>query len=179
MIRIVKQNTRQMGQLIDDLLNFSRLGRLPVQLKPINMNDLFNEVIHEQLAAVKRERIEFRIGTLEKAKCDGSLIRHVLSNLISNAIKYSRNKEHAIIEIGSEKKPFETVYYVKDNGSGFDMRYADKLFNVFHRLHKPTEFEGTGVGLAIVQRVISKHGGQVWAEAEVNKGATFYFSLPS
>jgi light-regulated signal transduction histidine kinase (bacteriophytochrome) len=179
MIRIVKMNTRQMGQLIDDLLNFSRLGRLPVQLKPTNMNDIFNEVIREQLSFVASDRIEFRIDTLEKVKCDSNLMRHVVSNLLSNAIKYSRNRERAIIEIGSEKTQFETVYFVKDNGSGFDMRYAEKLFDVFQRLHKPTEFEGTGVGLAIVHRVISKHGGRVWANAEVDKGATFYFSLPS
>jgi PAS domain S-box-containing protein len=178
LIGVVKSNTRQMGQLIDDLLNFSRLGRLPIQRKHSNLNDMLDSVIREQLTMVLRERIEFRIDPLEPCHCDDNLMKHVLSNLVSNAIKYSRNKERAIIEVGSEKRQSETVYFIRDNGSGFDMQYAGKLFGVFQRLHKPTEFEGTGVGLAIVQRVIDKHGGRVWAEGEVNKGATFYFSLP-
>jgi light-regulated signal transduction histidine kinase (bacteriophytochrome) len=114
---------------------------------------------------------------LEPANCDINLMRHVLSNLVSNAIKYSSKKEKSIIEIGSHREDGEVIYFIKDNGSGFDMKYADKLFGVFQRLHHTTEFEGTGVGLAIVQRIVDMHGGRVWADAVPDLGATFYFSL--
>ncbi|HEY4150848.1 MAG TPA: ATP-binding protein, partial [Chitinophagaceae bacterium] len=121
---------------------------------------------------------EINIARLEPADCDANLIRQVWGNLISNSIKYSRNNEKPVIEISSYKTENEVVYLVKDNGVGFDMQYADKLFGVFQRLHKISEFEGTGVGLALVQRVVIKHGGRVWAEAAPGKGAAFYFSLP-
>lgn len=178
LLGIIVNNCRHMGQLIDDLLNFSRLGRLSPKSQEVDMEKLVRGVIEEQVTQIPDHRIEFRIGALEPAICDGGLIRVVYSNLISNAIKYSRKKERPLIEIGSERNHSETTYFVKDNGSGFDMKYADKLFNVFQRLHKTSEFEGTGVGLAIVQRIVNKHGGRIWAEAEVGKGASFYFSIP-
>jgi signal transduction histidine kinase len=178
LLSVIAANARQMGELIDDLLSFSRLGKLPVNFQHVDMKTLVSQVIDEQLTFADRKNIEFRMGTLDHATCDNSLMRHVFSNLISNAIKYSGKKERSFIEIGCEEKVEEIIFYVKDNGSGFDMQYADKLFGVFQRLHKMSDFEGTGVGLAIVQRIILKHGGRVWAEAEVEKGATFYFSLP-
>lgn len=178
LLKIIVDSTRQMGELIDDLLNFSRLGRLKINKQVVNMNNLVSSIIGEQLILPSQDRIVFIVNSLEAANCDGGLMRHVFSNLIANAIKYSRNKEKSLIEIGCYEEKSEVVYYVKDNGAGFDMKYADKLFGVFQRLHKPSEFEGTGVGLAIVDRIISRHGGKVWANAIPGDGATFYFSLP-
>jgi len=179
LLSVITVNARHMGTLIDELLNFSRLGRLPVNRQLTNMQEMVNNVLEEQLSLVPRDRINLKVQAIEAAQCDPTLMRHVLSNLIGNAIKYSGKKEKASIEIGSYKRATDIVYFVKDNGSGFDMKYADKLFGVFQRLHKLSEFEGTGVGLAIVHRIISKHGGKVWAESEIDKGATFYFTLPS
>lgn len=141
------------------------------------MNHLLREVIDEQLAHADRNRIELKIGSLEPADCDTNLMRQVLHNLVSNAIKYSSKKEKSLIEIDSYRNNGDVIYFVKDNGSGFDMQYADKLFGVFQRLHRITEFEGTGVGLAIVHRIIEKHGGKIWANSRVNEGATFFFSI--
>lgn len=179
LLDVIASNAQHMGQLIDDLLDFSRLGRLSINPQPVNMNKILNHIIDEELRMIQKDRVKLNINNLDSANCDSSLIRHVFSNLLSNAVKYSRNRETAVIEVGSTRKQNEVIYFIKDNGSGFDMQYADKLFGVFQRLHKMSEFEGTGVGLAIVERIISKHGGRVWAEAEVNKGATFYFSLPT
>lgn len=165
-----------MGKLIDQLLNLSYLGKKELTEQLTDMNDLVNAVIKDQLLLTIKN-IEIKISPLEEAVCDSTLIRQVWSNLISNAMKYSSTKEQPSIEISSIKKGDEIVYAVKDNGVGFDMKYAGKLFNVFQRLHNK-EFEGTGIGLALVQRVVAKHGGTVWAEAQVNKGAVFYFSLP-
>ncbi len=174
---IIMSNAKRMGQLIDDLLNLSRLGRREVAMKTVDMNELLVPVITE-LLSLNTHPPEIRIARLEPADCDANLIRQVWGNLISNSIKYSRNRENPVIEISSYKTGKEIVYLVKDNGVGFDMQYADKLFGVFQRLHKISEFEGTGVGLALVQRVVIKHGGKVWAEAAPGKGAAFYFSLP-
>jgi signal transduction histidine kinase len=170
-------NAKKMGQLIDDLLTFSRSGRNELVKMNISMHNLVNNLCHELKNEQADRTIEFHIKHLLPVQADNNAIKQVWFNLISNAIKYSRQKNTAIIEIGSEEKGDEIVYYIKDNGAGFDMRYADKLFGVFQRLHSDEEFEGTGVGLALVQRIIFKHGGKVWGEGKVNEGATFYFTL--
>lgn len=177
MLGIIMNNARRMGELIDDLLNLSRMGRKELTLQKINMEELVGLVIAE-LLSLNAHPPEIRLGALPPAEADSGLIRQVWGNLISNAIKYSGTREHPVIEIGSRKTHGEIIYFVKDNGVGFDMQYAHKLFGVFQRLHKLSEFEGTGVGLALVQRIIAKHGGRIWAEAEPDKGACFYFSLP-
>jgi signal transduction histidine kinase len=176
MLGIITDNAKKMGRLIDDLLNLSRLGRKELMVDPVDMNMLVDSVLKEQ--SREKNNPVVIVGELHDAECDGSLIRQVWINLISNAVKYSGKKENPLIEIGSEQTGTEIIYHIKDNGVGFDMQYAGKLFGVFQRLHKMTEYEGTGVGLALVQRIVSRHGGRVWAEAEVDKGATFYFSLP-
>lgn len=172
----IKARASRMGRLIDELLHLSYLGKKELTIQHTDMNTLMKAVVKEQLILTSKH-VEIKTGNLEAAVCDNTLIRQVWSNLISNAIKYSATREHPRIEIGSYKKDDEIIYSVKDNGVGFDMKYAGKLFSAFQRLH-PKEFEGTGVGLALVQRVVVKHGGTVWAEAEVDKGAIFYFSLP-
>lgn len=180
-LRIIKRimaNAQKMGQLIDDLLTFSRLGRKELAKTEVSMQDTASAVIDEIKKEQPERNIEFRIDGLPLIKADNTAIRQVWVNLISNAVKYSRRKEKAVIEIGSEERDEAVVYHIYDNGAGFDMRYANKLFGVFQRLHSEDEFEGTGVGLAIVQRIISKHGGNIWAESKVNEGAKFYFSLP-
>ena len=166
-----------MGQLIDDLLAFSRLGRKELTKMNLSMNEIVSGIYEELKKNEDHRDITFNINNLPLSFADSTTIKQVWINLISNSIKYSKRKEKIIIEIGSEIKGDEIIYYIKDNGAGFDMRYADKLFGVFQRLHSEEEFEGTGVGLAIVQRIISKHGGRIWAEGKVNEGATFYFSL--
>ena len=174
---VIKQNAQKMGQLIDDLLDLSRLGRKELVMHKVNMDEVVTTVIDEQESLFEGFHAEIKRETLLPANCDKNLITLVWSNLLSNAIKYSAGMEKPEITIGSFHKEEEVIYFIKDNGVGFDMKYADKLFGVFQRLHKMTEFEGTGVGLAVVQRIVLKHGGRVWAEAEVDKGATFYFSL--
>jgi PAS domain S-box-containing protein len=175
---VIRENARRMGQLIDDLLAFSRLSRVELQASQINMVALANSVFQELTTPESRERISFNVAPLPPTIGDMTMLRQVWMNLLSNAIKFSSKREQAMIEVNVTQSGTETVYYVRDNGAGFDMRYMQKLFGVFQRLHSESEFEGTGVGLAIVQRVIQRHGGRVWAEGEVDKGATFYFSLP-
>jgi len=177
MLGIVTANAQKMGQLIDDLLNFSRLGRKQLIIHRVDMNGLVESVIAEQQLS-NEKLLAIQIDTLEPAYCDNNLIQQVWINFISNAIKYSSQQEKPVIEIKSVKTADEIIYSIKDNGVGFDMKYAGKLFGVFQRLHDMRDFEGTGVGLALVQRIINRHGGRVWAEGEVNAGATFYFSLP-
>jgi PAS domain S-box-containing protein len=177
MFGIITGNVRKMGQLIDDLLNLSQTGRKELALHRTDMNTLVSSVIDEQLFLTDN-RHDIKIEKLEPAECDSSLLRQVWSNLIANAIKYSQKQEKQVIRINSFIQNGEVVYAIKDNGVGFDMKYAGQLFGVFQRLHKVTEFEGTGVGLALVKRIVIKHGGRVWAEAEAGKGATFFFSLP-
>ena len=174
----IMNNAKKMGQLIDDLLTFSRLGRKELVKMNIPMHDMVTNLCSEIKNEQGNRNIQFKINELQPAQGDSVAIKQVWVNLISNAVKYSRLNEKAIIEIGSGVKGDEIIYYIKDNGAGFDMRYANKLFGVFQRLHTDEEFEGTGVGLAIVHRIISKHGGRVWAEGKVNEGAIFYFSLP-
>jgi len=177
-LNLVCSEAVRMGQLIDDLLAFSRMSRQSAQLADVDMGDLAQEVFDECAARASGRKLQFKLHPLPTARCDRTLLRHVLVNLISNAIKYSRPKAVAKIEVGGRAEGGELLYYVKDNGVGFDMRYVQKLFGVFQRLHTEAEFEGTGVGLAIVQRVIHRHGGRVWAESTLKEGATFYFTLP-
>jgi light-regulated signal transduction histidine kinase (bacteriophytochrome) len=166
-----------MGCLIDDLLAFSRLNRQALTRQSVDMESLVRGVLEEVLPESKKRNIEIINGNLPAANGDPTLLRQVWINLLSNAIKYSRHAQQARVEIGALAEARGNVYYVRDNGAGFDMKYADKLFGVFQRLHRADEFEGTGIGLAIVQRVVHRHGGRVWAEAKVNEGATFYFTL--
>ncbi len=173
---LIQENAHKMGQLIDDLLAFSRLGRQEMQMVQVDMTALAQEVFDELSALATGRDIRFTAQTTPPAIGDKAMIRQVLVNLISNAIKFTRPREKAVIEFGY--LPEQGAYFVKDNGVGFDMRYANKLFGVFQRLHSATEFEGTGVGLALVYRIITRHGGRVWAEAELDRGATFYFTLP-
>jgi light-regulated signal transduction histidine kinase (bacteriophytochrome) len=167
-----------MGQLIDDLLAFSRLGRKEIQKTSVNMVMLVNAVLVDIGKSIPHHA-EIKLHLLHSAPADRALINQVMFNLLSNAVKYSSKTERPLIEIRSVKEKDEVIYSISDNGTGFDMLYVNKLFGVFQRLHTSQEFEGTGVGLAIVKRIIDKHGGRVWAEAELGKGATFYFSLPT
>ena len=176
-LKVVKNNAQKMGLLIDDLLNLSRLGRQEIICTSITMDKLVQSVISEQLI-LQQKALNINCKSLLNAHGDNNLIKQVWVNLLSNAIKYSSKKENPEITIDSYKDDENIIYFIKDNGVGFDMKYAEKLFGVFQRLHKISEFEGTGVGLALVQRIILKHDGKVWAEAEPDKGATFYFSLP-
>lgn len=173
----IQVNAHRMGVLIDDLLAFSRLGRKEVQKAPIDMGRMVEGVLDE-ISKSTTHHANIKVDKLPPASVDHALLHQVWLNLISNAVKYSAKKAQPQVEIGGIPGEKEITYFVKDNGAGFDMQYADKLFGVFQRLHKTSEFEGTGVGLAIVQRIITKHGGKVWADAKKNEGATFYFTLP-
>lgn len=173
----VCEGTERMAHMIDDLLNLSRLDRHQLALKPMPLRSLIDTAIRDLEIDCKDRNIEWRIGSLPSLNCDPGLVQQVFANLLSNAVKYSRKQERTIIEIDKTTKDGEMVLFVRDNGAGFDSKYADKLFGAFQRLHKAEEFEGTGIGLATVQRIIRKHGGRIWAEAQVGKGATFYFVL--
>jgi PAS domain S-box-containing protein len=170
---------QKMGVLIDDLLALSRLGRKTLQFAKVDMRTLVQSVVADLNAHLEWTDVRIIIDDIPSVVCDAGVMRQVWVNLISNALKYSRHSMSKVITISASVQPESIEYSIQDNGVGFDMRYADKLFHVFQRLHKEREFEGTGIGLAIVHMVISKHGGRVWAKAEVNKGATFYFSLPN
>lgn len=178
LLNVVKGNADKMGQLIDDILEFSRTGRKEVEEAKINMEELVRSIIDDLKATCQDRRIEFNIGALPPARGDRSMIRQVWFNLLSNAVKFTQRQEIAKIEVGYRTEAGENIYYVRDNGVGFDMTYVAKLFKVFQRLHDASDFEGTGIGLAIVNRIIEKHDGRVWAEGGVNAGAAFYFSLP-
>ena len=178
LIQSIIANSKRMGLLIDDLLNFSRIGRKEINISSINMTatvkTCINELTHEGQLKIDGIQIE----PLPVAQGDGAMIKQVWMNLISNAIKYTSKKEKPVIEIGCKKDNEVNVYFIKDNGAGFDMQYAHKLFGIFQRLHRDEEFDGTGVGLALVERIIHRHNGKVWAEGIVDKGASFYFMLP-
>jgi len=174
----IMHNSKKMGDLIDDLLAFSRLGRKEITISEINMNTLVKSVIEEVQATDIEKKTEFNVAILPTINGDIALIRQVWINLISNSVKYSKYKPKPSIEIAAYTKDNLVVYYVKDNGAGFDMQYYDKLFGVFQRLHSQDEFEGTGIGLAIVQKIVQRHNGAVWAESKLNEGTCFYFSLP-
>jgi len=176
-LRIISENAVKMGNLIDDLLHFSRLGKKELQKKETDMKMLVDLAITE-ISRGTRHNAAIKINVAHKINSDESLMKLVLINLIGNAIKYSSKKENPVVEIESKETGSDVVFSIKDNGVGFDMRYVDKLFGVFQRLHTLDEFEGTGVGLAIVHRIVKKHSGKVWAEAKLDEGATFYFSIP-
>jgi PAS domain S-box-containing protein len=174
---LIRSNTQMMGKFIDDLLSFSRLGRLELNMSRLDMESLVNDVWMELQIINPGRKIDLKIKNIPPGWGDRTLIKQVYSNLLSNAVKYTNFKDNVYVEVGGYKEGDEYIYYVKDNGVGFDMEYYDKLFGVFQRLHSADEYEGTGVGLAIVQRIIHRHGGRVWANAVVDKGATFYFTL--
>lgn len=177
-ISVIRKNSKRMGVLIDDLLAFSRLGRQAIQKADLDMGKLVHEVIDEALAQRADKPPRIQIGQLPPARADRALLRQVWLNLISNALKYSSKSPDPIIEVSGFRADIENVYSVKDNGAGFDMQYVDKLFGVFQRLHREEDFSGTGVGLAIVRRLVMRHGGRVWAKGVLNEGAVFSFTLP-
>jgi PAS domain S-box-containing protein len=177
-IDVIVDKTNMMKQLIDDLLSFSKITRLEVVKRSIDMKRLAEKCVAEILPIETKTKYDITVLPMPACKGDASMLKQVLHNLISNAIKYSSKKENPKIEIGAIDQSNMIVYYIKDNGIGFDMRYADKLFGVFQRFHRQDEFEGTGVGLALAKRIIIKHGGEIWAESLLNEGASFYFSIP-
>jgi light-regulated signal transduction histidine kinase (bacteriophytochrome) len=166
-----------MGELIDDLLAFSRLSRQPLSKQTVKTEKLVRDTLIELETQRPNQKTVVTIDELPPCEGDSALLKQVWVNLLSNALKFSSNRDQPIIEVGCTKQGDEQVYFVKDNGSGFDMRYSEKLFRVFQRLHHAEEFEGTGVGLAIVQRIVHRHGGRIWAEAAIDRGATFHFTL--
>jgi PAS domain S-box-containing protein len=176
---IVMDNAKKMGTLVDDLLAFSRLGKRAISKRMVDFNGMAEQVVNDIRTAGANPAAKINIGPLKTAEGDYTLLYQVFMNLISNAVKYSGKKEQPVIDIGCTETDNEYIYYVKDNGTGFNMKHVHKLFGVFQRLHNNNEFEGTGVGLAIVQRIVAKHGGRVWAEGIEGEGATFYFSLPA
>ncbi len=180
-LKVVRDNAKRMGELIDDLLNLSRLNRKDISKRSLSVNKLIQQILGDSdfhLAITKR-RVDMVIADLPDCEADISLLTQVWINLLSNAIKYTSKVENARIEIGYQIINDQGTYFIRDNGAGFDMQYADKLFGVFQRMHLDRDFEGTGIGLAIVKRIIQRHGGNVWAEAAVNQGATFYFTIPT
>jgi len=172
-------NAERMGQLIEHLLRFSQLNRQTLSMRHVALNDLAKDVVDELRGYDASRNIQVKLSHLPDTKGDPVLLRQVFYNLLSNAFKFTRNKELAEIAVGTEMHGHELVYFVRDNGAGFDMQHASNLFRVFHRLHAAREFEGTGVGLSLVQRIVQRHGGQIWAEAVPQQGATFYFTLPA
>ncbi len=176
-LKIVRDNAKRMGELIDDLLNLSRMNRKEITRRSVLVNDLIKKILRDSESIIGDRQIEFVIADLPNCQADSSLLTQVWINLISNAIKYTSKTENARIEIGCQLINSKNTYFIRDNGAGFDMQYADKLFGVFQRMHLERDFEGTGIGLAIVQRIVQRHGGQIWAEAAINQGATFFFTI--
>jgi light-regulated signal transduction histidine kinase (bacteriophytochrome) len=181
-LRTIVESADYAGTLIENLLSFSRMGRAEIRLTSVDMDHLVHETIGDMRLEMKGRDISWKVGELPEVRGDPSMLRLVLQNLLSNAVKYTHTRDEAVIEVGTrsngDNNGDETVFFVSDNGVGFDMQYVDKLFGVFQRLHHPEEFEGTGIGLANVQRIVNRHGGRTWAEGSVGSGATFYFSLP-
>lgn len=176
---VVRSETHRMGRLINDLLDFSRLGKHEMRLADADMTSLVREQFEQVKDRVADRQVDFRLGELPTSRADPALLRQVWFNLLDNALKYTRHRRRVEIRIDGSRQGSEVVYSIRDNGAGFDMQYAGKLFCAFQRLHAAEEFEGTGVGLALVKRIIRRHGGRVWAEAQVERGATFYFTLPA
>jgi len=177
-IASISAQAARMGELIDDLLRLSRLGREPLQKRAVDMRGLVQEVVGELHAAEAARHLDIRIGDLPAAQADPSLLRQVWVNLVANALKFTRRRERALIEIGGAERAGDKLYSIRDNGAGFDPRRAERLFGIFQRLHAAEEFEGTGVGLSIARRIIERHGGSIWAEGEPDRGASFHFTLP-
>jgi len=175
---IIQNEAQRMGMLIDDLLAFSHLGRKAMQVNELDMTELTRTTFEGLNGQHQGPKVEFHLGSLPRGKGDRALLGQVWANLLANALKFSSKKEKPLIEVSAISDEKEHVYFVRDNGAGFDPRYQSKLFGVFQRLHDSTEFPGTGVGLALVQRIVARHGGRVWAEGKLNEGATFYFTLP-
>jgi light-regulated signal transduction histidine kinase (bacteriophytochrome) len=178
MLTVISENATKMGHLIDDLLSFARLGRIEIVPSPINMKSMAAAVYKELVPETDKDKIRFTLGNIPPALGDSSMIKQVWVNLIGNAIKFTSKKNIRLIEVGIITGENENIYYVKDNGAGFEMAHATKLFGVFQRLHTLKDFDGIGAGLAIVRRIILRHNGRVWAEGIVSEGATFYFALP-
>jgi len=177
-LRTIAASSRRMAALIDDLLALSRTGRAPLEMRTVQLAALVEEVIVDLRPDVARRRVEWKVGELPAVRGDPSLLRVVLQNLLDNAVKYTKLQPRALVEIGAQRlDDGETAIFVRDNGVGFDMRYADRLFGVFQRLHRAEEFEGTGIGLATARRVIHRHGGRIWGEGEPGRGACFYFTV--
>jgi light-regulated signal transduction histidine kinase (bacteriophytochrome) len=177
-LKTITDASAEMGQLIDDLLAFSRMGRVEMQETRVSLDTLVQDTVRSLEMMTTGRNIAWKIGLLPQVLGDPATLKQVLANLVGNAVKYSRQRDPAEIEIGyAGEEDGQAIIFVRDNGAGFDMKYAQKLFGVFHRLHRAEEFEGTGIGLAIVRRIIDRHGGRTWAEGELNKGATFYFTL--
>jgi PAS domain S-box-containing protein len=176
-LRRIQEGSRQMGRLVDDLLHLAQIGRQRAKPRLVSLHSLIEEVLTNVGVETTDRDIEWRIHPLPEVVCDSGLMKVVFTNLLSNAAKYTRPRQKALIEVGHIVKDGQTVVYVRDNGVGFDMKYADKLFGVFQRLHRAAEFEGAGIGLATVQRIIRKHNGAIWAESTPDHGATFFFSL--
>lgn len=178
LLKVIRDSAKDMGQLINDLLAFSRLSQEELRLTRLDLHDLVEEARRTVEKDLHGRTVRWRIGELPPAFADEAMLREVLTNLFSNAVKFTRPRPDAVISMDGNVQGDEVVYSVSDNGAGFDMAYKDKLFCVFQRLHSQDEFEGTGIGLALVQRIIKRHGGRVWAEGKVNEGATFHFTLP-
>jgi PAS domain S-box-containing protein len=176
-LQTIREGAQRMGTLIDDLLTFSRLSRMPLKKEPVDMAKVVSAALEELNGERNGRKLDMRIGTVSPCEGDAALLKQVWVNLLSNALKYTGKRDAAIVEIGSKSENGENVYFVSDNGTGFDMKYVHKLFGVFQRLHRADEFEGTGVGLAIVQRIVHRHGGRIWAQAELDRGATFHFTV--
>ena len=178
LLDMIGSSTAHMGRLIEDLLRLARLGRQPLSRRPVDVGALVREVLNDLQKDNSGQPVEIRIGELPECDGDYALLKQVFINLLSNAFKFTRGREPAVIEAGFEQQPGERVYFVRDNGAGFNMRNAEKLFGVFQRMHRADQFEGTGVGLSIVQRIIHRHGGRIWAESAEGRGTTFFFTLP-
>lgn len=177
-LKLIRESASRMSQLIDDLLKFSRIGRIELRKSPVDMRELVRMTIDSLRPEFNNRDVQWKVGALPKVAGDRNLLAQVWTNLLANSIKYTRPREAAHIEVDSMQHERELIFYVRDNGVGFNMAYSDKLFGVFQRLHHANEFEGTGVGLANVRKIVQRHGGRTWAEAEEGKGATLYFSLP-
>jgi light-regulated signal transduction histidine kinase (bacteriophytochrome) len=178
-LHLMRTSTQQMDRLVEDLLAFSRLARQPLKKQPTDLTDVVRAALEDLESQTEGRSVDITIGALPPTPVDPGLIKQVFVNLLHNALKFTRTRPHAVIHVGYQAHETGGIgaYYVQDNGIGFDIKYVDKAFGVFQRLHRPEDYEGTGVGLAIVHRIISRHGGKVWAHADVDKGATFYFTL--